>query len=280
MNKIHCSVPILTLNCKKQLERLLPVVTPIFEDVFIMDGGSTDGTREYAASMGVRIEKQFDTDAPNQRITDFRAMRFRLWDACHCDWMFCLDADMEPTPEAIELVRKVVAENDTKTIHELHRYSELPDGRVVKCALYYPLVTTHLFARSSGLTLGDRAVHERPVIPPDARVIRHPESIIDPQPSAKEWRERQWRYLPLEAKSIQDTSWTYLFRWIIWYNIRSFLGQLLRAIRCSLTGLFTDQVSLPWSYNWIFLEYRLHSMVVNVKAWNQKRKERRSTSGA
>ena len=53
--KIPCSVPILTLNAKAHLETLLPQVTALFDDVYILDGNSTDGTREYAASLGARV---------------------------------------------------------------------------------------------------------------------------------------------------------------------------------------------------------------------------------
>jgi glycosyltransferase involved in cell wall biosynthesis len=273
MNKIPCSIPILTLNAKKHLERLLPVIVPVFEDVFIMDGNSTDGTQEYARSMGVRVEKQFDTDAPNQRIMDFRAMRLRLWSKAKHDWLLLLDSDMEPTKELIELTRRVVNENNVKVAHEVIRYAELPDGRVVKRALFYPNAYPHLFALSSGVTLADRAVHERLLFPADVKVIRHPEAILDPWPSVQVMREKQLRYIPMEASAVTSTEIGWVLRWIIWYNIRSVTGQFLKAIWASLIGLLRGETSLPWGYNWVFLEYRLRSMVANTKVWLSKRKK-------
>ena len=274
MDKIKASIPILTLNCKKHLERLLPVVVPIFDDVYIMDGNSTDGTQEYARSMGVRIEKQFDTDEPNQRITDFRAMRLRLWSKAKNDWLPLLDADMEPTKELIDLVRNVVAENNVKLAHEVVRFAELPDGNVVKHALFYPNVYPHLFALSSGVTLADRAVHERLIFPADVKMVRHPEAILDPWPSVEMMREKQMRYIPMEANMVTFTTWKWLLRWIIWYNIRSVSGQFLKAMWASIIGLMKGETALPWGYNWVFLEYRIKSMLANTKVWIEKRKVR------
>lgn len=279
MGKIPCSVGVLTLNSKRQLERLLPVIVPVFDDVYIMDGNSTDGTQDYARSMGVRVEKQFDTDEPNRRIKDFRAMRLALWSKGRHDWRFLVDADEIPTPEVMDLARRVVAENDAKTAHTVRRLTQLPDGRVVLHALFYPYRYPNIFAHSSGVTLGERAVHERLVFPSDVTLADHEEAILDPQPPAAEWRKRQMKYLALEAQSVASTSWSHLFRWIIWYNLRSFFGQLLRAVTSSLVGMLRGETALPWSYNLIFLEYRLRSMWVNGKAWLlQRRNVRRSSS--
>ncbi|MBU2613206.1 glycosyltransferase [Patescibacteria group bacterium] len=276
MEKIVCSVPILTLNAKAHLERLLPLVVPFFDDVFIMDGNSTDGTQEFARSLGVRVERQFETDEPDQRITDFRAMRLRLWSKARHDWLFLLDADEEPRPEAIDLVRRVVEENETSRAHRVLRLVRLPDGRVVKHALFYPFWYPNLFSLKSGVTLAERAVHERLVFPEGVTVVDDQVAIIDPQPSAREWRARQLQYLPLEAASMSDASWAYLWRWVIVYNLRSFLGQCLRAVRATITGWVRHETSLPWSYNVVFLEYRLQSMWWNGRAWARLRKKRRS----
>ncbi|MCI0479382.1 glycosyltransferase [Candidatus Uhrbacteria bacterium] len=277
MDKIACSVPILTLNAKAHLERLLPLVVPHVDDVFIMDGNSTDGTQEFARSLGVRVEKQFDTDEPNRRITDFRAMRLRLWSKAKHDWLFLLDADEEPTPEAIELVRRVVAEGDVSKVHRVLRLTRLPDGRVVKHALFYPYWYPNLFSLKSGVTIAERAVHERLVFPPDVRLVDDPVAIIDPQPSAREWGERQLRYRPLMAKNIPSTSYGYFWRWILWYHLRSFVGQLLKAVVATMNGWRLGEASLPWSYNFMFLRYYMLSYFMLTRAWLSERQRQRTT---
>lgn len=267
--KIPCSVPILTLNAKVGLERLLPIIVPRIEDVYIMDGNSTDGTQEYARSLGVRVERQFDTDEPNQRITDFHAMRMRLWSKAERDWLFILDADEYPTPELIDRVAEIVAKNKPMEAHRFCRLAKLPDGRVVKHAFFYPELYIRLFNKKAGLTLAKRAAHERFIVPAGVMEIDHAEALIAPWlPAGVMWK-KMMRYISLEAENIQDT-WTYLLRWIILFNLRSVIGQLLRALRAWLVALIRRETVLPWRYTFVMIGYRFVSMRSGLKAWMKK----------
>jgi len=270
--KIPCSMPLLTLNRKSELEALLPKIVPYFDDVFIMDGNSTDGTQEYARSLGVRVERQFDTDEPNQRITDFGAMRARLWAASKHDWMFILDSDEDVWPKTIERVRQIVADDRPNEAYSMPVVTRLPDGRIIRYALYYPFRYVRVFKRSSGIRLGGRAVHEKFFIPEGIRVVDCTEPVIEPQPSPAEWRARQLKYLPLEVKAMPDPTWAHFWRWIVWYNLRSLAVQIAKAVVCSVRGFVTRQPALPWSYNVIFFEYRIRSMLANAAEWRRKRK--------
>jgi hypothetical protein len=97
--------------------------------------------------------------------------------------------------------------------------------------------------------------------------------VIEPQPSAREWRERQFKYLPLEVKHMPEPTWKHFWRWIVWYNLRNLASQCVKAVICSLRGLVTHEVALPWSYNLIFLEYRIRSMIANGIEWKRRRRE-------
>ena len=272
MEKIPCSIPLLTLNRRGELERLLPQIVPFFDDVFIMDGNSTDGTVEYAQSLGVRVEKQFETDTPNQRITDFGAMRAKLWAASKHDWLFILDSDEEVQLKTIDRVRTIVSENASNTAYTMPVVTKLPDGRIVRYALYYPFRYIRVFKRSSGISLGGRAVHERFYVPDGIRTIDCSEPIIEPQPSAREWRVRQMKYIPLELKEMAHITWAHFWRWIVWYNLKNLLSQIVKAVVCSIRGLLTHEVALPWSYNVIFFEYRIRSMMANAAEWRRRRR--------
>lgn len=52
MNKIPCSVYIVTLNCGAWLERTLQSVSE-FDEVIILDSGSTDNTYEIAKALKI-----------------------------------------------------------------------------------------------------------------------------------------------------------------------------------------------------------------------------------
>jgi len=274
MAKIKCSLPILTLNAKKSLERLLPLIVPEFDDVFLMDGNSTDGTREYAQGLGVRVVPQYETDEQNVRIKDFYEVRMRSWALAKHDWIFVIDADEGPTPELLRLIRSVVTSNQTKTVLRVRRYPELSNGTVIRHTPFYRAHFVRLFTLSSGVTLIPRKVHERFIIPPDVAVVDCEEAIICPEPSAEALRRRSARYLAIEAEQLEDTSLWYLFRWVIVYNIKSFFGQLLRVVIADIRNLIHHEPSLPWNYDAVFLEYQLRSIATRSRSWRQKRRQK------
>ncbi len=265
--KIPCSVPILTLNSCDRLRENLSSLAKLFDDVFLVDGNSTDGTQEYARSLGVRVEKQVDTDEPNQRITDFPKARMESWKKCHHDWVLVLDADEVVTPELVDKIRQIVERDDRQEAHWVRRYPVLPDGTVIKNSPFYNTPYCRLFARSSGIKIADQLVHEKFLLPNTIRTVRHEESILCPEPSPQKLAERAKRYALLEGRSLKKASVLLLIRWIIWYNIRSFLGQSLRVIKSEIVGRWRKEPLLPWSYTRIFLLYRWWSLREGVSAW-------------
>jgi glycosyltransferase involved in cell wall biosynthesis len=271
MNRIPCSVPILTFNRKPQLERLLPVVADAFEDVFLTDGGSTDGTIAYARSLGIRVEPQSADYAPRGPIEHFARAREHSWSLARFDWIYWIDSDEIPTPELIRKVRSVIEEDDPNAVHRFIRMAALPDGRIVKHAFFYPEYIPRLFHRTSGVRLADRPVHEKFVLPEGMRVADHPETFVAPWDEPRVLWERQSRYLAMDKGQTVPT-WKYLLRWIILYNVRSLCGQCVRALRSTATGWLKRETSLPWRCNWLFFKYRLLRISEGIRAWRRGRK--------
>ncbi|MCR4278619.1 MAG: glycosyltransferase family 2 protein [bacterium] len=269
--KIPCSIPILSLNAKRQLEKSLPVLSEYFDDVFLIDGNSTDGTQEYARSLGIRVERQKNTEEPNIRITDFRATRIKSWQMCRYDWILVLDSDEFLTSDLIQVIRDIVECDNKSQTHLVRRHVQLLDGTVVDSSVFYSSYFVRLFARSSGVTLADRKVHERFIIPPHCTAVQHEEAIICPEPDPVMLRKRSHRYLALETETIPSPTWKYLWKWILWYNLRSFFGQLYRVVVVDVSCRFRGKKPLPWAYNCVFLEYRLLSIWYNIGAWFKKR---------
>lgn len=106
--RIPASVGILTLNSSHNLRGALESVNA-FDDRFISDGNSTDGTQALAVSLSARVTKQFDTDEPNQRITNFGEACTHAMNQARHQWFLRLDTDERMTPEAIEHIRRIVA---------------------------------------------------------------------------------------------------------------------------------------------------------------------------
>lgn len=254
-SRIKASVSILTLNSRATLERMLPALVRQFDDVYVMDGNSTDGTQAFAASMGVRVEKQFDHDIPNSRIEDFAAIRNRSFAKANTDWMFILDADEYSTPALVDMIRNVVAEDKHKQAHRVRRIAKLPDGRLVDRASFYPDYFPRLYRLSDGLKLANRRVHERFIIPADVQVIDHDVALVAPWLEPEAFEKKTDRYIEMETSSSID-NYRAFFRWIVWYNIWHGFGQLLRTLYGYACSMVDGTVALPWVYERVFFLYK------------------------
>lgn len=269
--KAACSVPILTLNSRPGLERLLPLLLPVFDDVFIIDGNSTDGTREYAASLGVRVEDQFTHQEPNAPIQDFSKIRERSWSLAHHDWIFYLDSDEWPTQELLQEVVKIVEENKTNSVHEFTRKACLPGGEIVESAFFYPEYCLRLFARSSGVRLRDRPVHERLVLPEGVTTVRHDQYFYAQWPDPVTFWNKQKKYLALEERLPTSDSIGWFLRWGIMYNVSMLLKQSIRSLMLDVSSLFSTKRALPWVYVKSLLLYRVLSVKAVYRAWKKRR---------
>lgn len=264
--RIPCSVPILTLNVRPHLERLLPVLKMACEDVYIVDGNSTDGTVEYAQSQGIRVERQFDHSVPSTRITDFTEARIRSWSTARTPWIFLVDADEIPTPELLERIRQIIQKGDIAQAHRFRRLIQLPDGRIVKHAFSYPEETmVRLFHRDAGITLvPERKVHERFQTPKEVQVLCQPEAFIHTWPDLGTFRTKLTQYGEMEYAETTQSA-THLLRWVVWYNLRAIMGQCARAIKSYAMGTLRGGVVLPWSYTWPLIVYRMKAMRQGLK---------------
>ncbi len=254
-SRIQASVMILTLNSRSVLERMLPRLVPHFQDVFIMDGNSTDGTQDFARSMGVRVEKQFDHDIPNSRIEDFTEMRYRLWSKAKQDWLFLVDADEYPSSELVHFVRKIVVADKRGEAHRFRRVAKLPDGRLVDHASFYPDYYIRLFCKSDGLTLAKRKVHERFVVPAHVSQVDHDVALIAPWVEPDLLERKTDKYIPMELET-PIHGWMHFLRWIVWYNVWHGFGQFLRVLIGHLRSVIDGSVALPWKYERVFFLYK------------------------
>lgn len=253
--RIKSSVGILTLNSRVVLERMLPRLVPFFDDVFIMDGNSTDGTQDFARSMGVRVEKQFDHDIPNSRIEDFAEMRYRLWSKAKQDWLFLVDADEYPSRALIDEVRKIVEADTHGEAYRVRRKVRLPDGRMVDHASFYPDYYIRLFRRSDKLMLAKRKVHERFVLPDGVKTVDRPFDLIAPWPDVSTLERKTGKYVPMELDA-PIPNYGHYFRWIVWYNLWHGTGQFLRVLKGYMRSMIDGSVALPWEYERVFFHYK------------------------
>src|SRR5450432_4071835 len=92
----HLTICIVAQNEEENLPRVLKSVEQVADEIVVVDGGSTDGTREIALSHGAKV-----TDRPFTTHADQKNFAASL---ASYDWIFLLDADEELSPKLKESV--------------------------------------------------------------------------------------------------------------------------------------------------------------------------------
>lgn len=90
MPPLPISVPVVTLNEERNLERCLRSVDGLASEIVVMDSGSTDGTRAVA--------ERFGATWLHQEWLGFRDQKNAVLAHCTQPWVLALDADEEVSP--------------------------------------------------------------------------------------------------------------------------------------------------------------------------------------
>lgn len=101
------SVVLATYNEEKNIEKCLKSVKNIADEIIVVDGSSTDDTREIAKKLGAKVIKT--TNKPNFHINKQMAM-----DAAKGDLVLQLDADEWPDEELLKFIKKTHTEIQEK----------------------------------------------------------------------------------------------------------------------------------------------------------------------
>lgn len=100
---------LIATNEASRIGAALDSLSGFVDDLVVLDGGSTDGTPEVAASYGARVyHRPFDRD--------FAAQRNALLDHVHTPWVFMLDCDERVPAELGREVLEALGRTDVDTI--------------------------------------------------------------------------------------------------------------------------------------------------------------------
>ena len=249
--KIKVSVPILTLNSGKYLERCLESIKNVAE-IIVMDGNSTDNTLEIARKYGAKIYKQFETDEPNQKIENFTEMRLKLWSLVTEPWMFLLDSDEFATPELMEEISEIIARDEKDTAYLIPRLQIIKGSRLIKHNFSYPYNYMRLFRRDSGITLKDKAVHENLVIPESITQKLTKNYCITDLLTNEERMEKDKHYLKLEFATKPRFGW---YKTVHKATINILKGLHIVEMSVIIYFKYGFKESLPPKYVWRFVRY-------------------------
>lgn len=159
MNKIGCSVGILTFNSEKTLRKALESVKDLAE-IIICDGGSTDKTTEIAKEFGCKIifqDQKFKYE--NNWIKDFSGVRNQMLEASTCPWFFYVDSDESLTNEVVSEVKEIIEKNTPPSLYWVPRKYVI-EGKIIDCASTYPSKQMRFFHREAGDKF-IKTIHER-----------------------------------------------------------------------------------------------------------------------
>jgi glycosyltransferase involved in cell wall biosynthesis len=159
MPSIHgatVSLCMIVRNEEHNLRDCLSPVAGLFDEIVVVDTGSTDGTREIAREFTEHVY-----DFPWE--DDFAAARNEMLHRSSGDWIFWLDADDRVAPEEVEKLRCLLSELDySRSIHMITtvcRFEHDADGVQL-------LSHARLFRKSPDLSWKGR-VHEQLHPPPN-----------------------------------------------------------------------------------------------------------------
>lgn len=242
--KIKCSVEILTRNSVETIARCLDSVKD-FDDIIVLDGGSTDQTREIAARFCARVLDQCEPQAENQAIADFSAVRNRGLGFARHGWFMYIDSDEYLSAEAVEEIRGIVQSVEPEAYVWWQPRVYVLEGRVIECATTYPNRQIRLFHKEfvQGFV---KTIHERILVKSGVKtaMLRNYEYV--PLGSLASLKARWERYTDMEIAIAAGMPLAKICKMV--------LGQaalfVLYALRYIRSIFFCRGTRLPLSYEW------------------------------
>lgn len=142
------SVIIITKNEAANIADCLDSVR-FADEIIVVDSGSTDQTREIAASRGAKVTL---ADWPG-----FGPQKNRALDLASCEWVLSIDADERVTPELAHEIQQELA-HPRADAYKIARLSNF-GGRWIRHCGWWPDHVLRLFKRGTA-RFKDVAVHE------------------------------------------------------------------------------------------------------------------------
>jgi len=202
MNKIKLSVALATYNEEKNLGNCLNSVKDIADEVVIVDGNSTDNTKEIAEKFKATV---IVTD--NKPI--FHINKQQAIDECKGEWILLLDADEIITPGLAKEIKEVIGKTDNRlpsadnnpVAYWINR-KKMFLGRWMKKGGQYPDPVIRLFQKRRA-SLACKSVHEQLTVNGDIGNLSNP-MIHIPTFDFSTYILKDNRYSSLSAEELRN----------------------------------------------------------------------------
>lgn len=224
MKRPTISVAIATYNEEENIKDCLESIRQLADEIVVVDGSSTDNTREIAKRIGAKVIKT--TNKPMFHINKNMAI-----DACQGDWILQLDADERVTPELAKEIKSVVSryQEDKPVAYWLKRKNYFL-GKFLKKGGQYPDPVIRFFKKGKA-RLPAISVHEQMKVKGKVGWLEN-DLIHWATPNLSRYLLRENRYATLEAadmlkRKVSINPFTIII-YIIIVPVRTFLSLFLR----------------------------------------------------
>lgn len=150
------AVALIVKNEAQELPFCLNSVKDWVDEIIVLDSGSTDSTQEIAQSYGAKVYS-------NTTWPGFGKQRQLAQTYVKSDYVLWLDADERVTPELKAQIQAAVANDESHTLYQINRLSEV-FGKKIHHSGWYPDYVTRLY-RTKNTQYDDSLVHESVIIP-------------------------------------------------------------------------------------------------------------------
>lgn len=189
--KLPLTVLLIARNEANYIERALKTVQ-FADEIIVVDGGSSDQTREIASELGATVlEREW---------TGFRDQRNFAMEQAKNDWVFFIDADEAVTPELESWFHKFFQGDYNRTVTNGFkiRRVEFFLGKEIKGACWNPSFQDRLLRKAKAKFVGE--IHEFPEV--EGGLVRAPELaalLHNPNVTVESFLEKMNRYTTVEA---------------------------------------------------------------------------------
>jgi glycosyltransferase involved in cell wall biosynthesis len=171
-SKVPIAFVITTKNEEANLSHALTSITEWAAEVFVVDSGSTDRTRQIAEKAGAQFYVQEWLGYAGQKNWALDNLPIT------CRWVFILDADEAiTTPLREELTRIATEDRCEENAFFVNRYFVFLERRIRHCG-YYPSWNVRFFRRGMA-RYEKREVHEHMIVDGKTGYLRHDMSHYD-----------------------------------------------------------------------------------------------------
>ncbi|HLA35792.1 MAG TPA: glycosyltransferase family 2 protein [Rhodocyclaceae bacterium] len=187
------SLVLITYNAGSQLTSCLASAHALADDIdiVVVDSGSNDDTVAIAERFSARvIHNEFIGFGPQKRLAV---------DLAKHDWVLCLDADEQLTPELVDAIRRELAAPTCSAYRIARRNRFL--GRYLRHGEGYPDFNIRLFDRRHAHWSEDK-VHEH-VVAECATGVLQGDLLHDSAESLANYLAKQNRYTDIQAAAMQ-----------------------------------------------------------------------------